>query len=139
MKKENNKCRFKNEKGVSAIEFALVLLFILFPLIVGVIDFGHLFKHKQVLDNAAREGARAAVKGDDFNSISNIIKTYYINEIPEQDQFLPLDIKLAYKPSRVAGAEVTVTVTETFQFLIIPGSLFPNIDQLTATAIMSYQ
>jgi Flp pilus assembly protein TadG len=139
MKKENNKYRFENERGVSTIEFALVLLFILFPLIVGVIDFGHLFKHKQVLDNAAREGVRAAVKGDDINIISNKITIYYNNEIPSQDRFLPLDVDLAYDPSQVVGAEVTVTVTEPFKFLIIPDSVFPSITQLTATAIMRYQ
>ena len=139
MKKENNKCRFENEKGVSAIEFALVLLFILFPLIVGVIDFGHLFKHKQVIDNAAREGVRAAVKGDDITSIRDKITTYYNNEIKATDRFsLTIDPPV-YNPSKVVGADVTVTVKEAFQFLIIPGSLFPNINQLTATAIMRYQ
>jgi Flp pilus assembly protein TadG len=139
MKTENNKYRFENERGASVIEFALVLLFILFPLIVGVIDFGHLFKHKQVIDNAAREGVRAAVKGDDFTSISNKITTYYNNEINATDRF-PLTVDPpSYNPSKVAGAEVTVTVKEDFKFLIIPVSLFPNIDQLTATAIMSYQ
>ena len=48
------------EDGVVALEF--VILFPLFLLIlVGIMEFGHLFYVRHTLTNASREGARAAV------------------------------------------------------------------------------
>ncbi len=48
------------EDGVVALEF--VILFPLFMLIlVGLLEFGHLFYVRHTLTNASREGARAAV------------------------------------------------------------------------------
>ena len=137
---ENKRINRGNERGMAAVEFGLLLVFIIFPLIVGLIDFGHLFKHKQVINNAAREGVRAAVKGDDLSSISSKITTYYNNEIRPADRFtLTIDPPI-YNPNKVIGAEVTVTVIENdFKLLINPGSIFPNIDKLTAIAIMRYQ
>ena len=48
------------EDGVVAVEF--VILFPLFMLIIlGIVEFGHLFYMRHTLTNASREGARAAV------------------------------------------------------------------------------
>jgi hypothetical protein len=53
---------WKSEKGAELVEFALT-----FPLLLlvclGIIDFGLLFQQYQVINNAAREGARVAVLG----------------------------------------------------------------------------
>jgi Flp pilus assembly protein TadG len=50
----------KREDGVVALEF--VILFPLYLLIlVGIIEFGHLWYVRHALTNASREGARAAV------------------------------------------------------------------------------
>lgn len=51
---------FKSEKGVSAIEFALIAP-LLFVLTFGIIEFGILLFDKAVVTNASREGARKAV------------------------------------------------------------------------------
>jgi Flp pilus assembly protein TadG len=49
-----------SEDGVVAVEF--VILFPLFMLIIlGIVEFGHLFYMRHTLTNASREGARAAV------------------------------------------------------------------------------
>ncbi|HLT00965.1 MAG TPA: TadE/TadG family type IV pilus assembly protein, partial [Geminicoccaceae bacterium] len=47
-------------KGVAAVEFALVVPFLLVVLF-GIIDFGFMLYDKAVLTNAAREGARAGI------------------------------------------------------------------------------
>jgi hypothetical protein len=49
-----------SENGAVAVEFAVIAL-LLFTLIFGAIDFGLLFYNRQVLTNAAREGARSGI------------------------------------------------------------------------------
>jgi Flp pilus assembly protein TadG len=50
----------RRESGQSLLEFAIVLP-ILLALLVGIFEFGVAWNRKQVLTNAAREGARRAV------------------------------------------------------------------------------
>jgi len=59
-KRDMLKKLLKREDGVVALEF--VILFPLFLLIVvGIVEFGHLWYVRHTLTNATREGARAAV------------------------------------------------------------------------------
>jgi hypothetical protein len=51
---------FFNQKGTTAVEFAIILL-LLMTLILGIIEFGLLMFNHQVITNAAREGARAGI------------------------------------------------------------------------------
>ena len=50
---------FKNEKGASAVEFALILP-ILVILVFGIFEFGIAFNNYITITHAAREGARLA-------------------------------------------------------------------------------
>ncbi|MEN8114203.1 MAG: TadE/TadG family type IV pilus assembly protein [Actinomycetota bacterium] len=60
----------RNERGASAVEFALVLpLFVL--LVFGIMEAGWLFSQQVEIRNAAREGARLAVV--DYGSADTII------------------------------------------------------------------
>jgi Flp pilus assembly protein TadG len=52
--------RILSEKGAVAVEFAVIAVLLL-TLIFGAIDFGLLFYNKQVITNAAREGARMGI------------------------------------------------------------------------------
>lgn len=52
--------KYRNEKGQSLVEFALILP-ILLIIVFGIIDFGWLFYNQSSLNNCAREGARFAV------------------------------------------------------------------------------
>ena len=47
----------KDEKGVISVEIAMILPFLVL-LLLGSLDFGLLVHHHQVIQNAAREGAR---------------------------------------------------------------------------------
>jgi Flp pilus assembly protein TadG len=49
----------RGERGVAAVEFALVFALIFLPLVLGAIDFGWYFFVSETVTNAAREGARA--------------------------------------------------------------------------------
>ena len=50
----------ESQRGVAAVEFAIMLPLLLF-LFIGITEFGIAYYNKQVLTNAAREGARAGV------------------------------------------------------------------------------
>ena len=51
---------FFNQKGAAAVEVAIVLS-LLITLIFGIIEFGLVMFNRQVITNAAREGARAGI------------------------------------------------------------------------------
>jgi len=51
--------RWRSEKGVNLIEFALVFPLLLM-VVLGIVDFAIVLHHSEVLTNAAREGARVA-------------------------------------------------------------------------------
>lgn len=55
--------RTRNPKGQALVEFALILP-VLMLLLLGIVEFGRAWNAKQVLTDAAREGARLAVVGD---------------------------------------------------------------------------
>jgi len=52
----------QQENGAAAVEFA-ILLPLLAGLVFGIIEFGLLLYNQQVITNASREGARAAIVG----------------------------------------------------------------------------
>jgi len=51
---------FFNQQGATAVEFAIVLS-LLIVLIFGIIEFGLFIFNRQIITNAAREGARAGI------------------------------------------------------------------------------
>jgi Flp pilus assembly protein TadG len=57
----NNRDKWMENCGASAVEFAIVLPCLLL-IVFGVIEFGLLVYNKQILTNACREGARAGVQ-----------------------------------------------------------------------------
>lgn len=54
------KIKPNKQRGVAAVEFAIVLPLLLF-LFIGIVEFGIAYYNKQVLTNASREGARAGI------------------------------------------------------------------------------
>jgi len=66
-----------NERGVAAAEFALVLP-VLLLILFGTIEFGMMMYGREIVTNAAREGARAGIvqgppkrTGGDITTIAN--------------------------------------------------------------------
>jgi Flp pilus assembly protein TadG len=64
-----------NEKGAAVIEFA-ILLFLLMPLLFGIIDFGFIWAQSHYLSQATREAARAGARiaTHDSGAITNPVE-----------------------------------------------------------------
>lgn len=65
---------FKNEQGQSVVEAAIVLP-ILLLLICGILDFGWIFAHQIMLNNAARDAARYAIVNTDDIYLETTLET----------------------------------------------------------------
>lgn len=65
----------KSEKGVSLIEFALVLP-ILLALLIGIVEFGWILNGHITVTGAAREGARVAVVGAEKEEIDAAVNRH---------------------------------------------------------------
>ncbi len=61
------KRRFHNQRGVAAVEFALVSL-VLLLFLGGIIDFGIIFFVNHLAGNGAREGARMAAASETIDN-----------------------------------------------------------------------
>jgi Flp pilus assembly protein TadG len=123
----------KSEKGVSAVEFALLAPF-LFVLTFGIIEFGILLFDKAVITNASREGARAAIVyiidatatppeyspmsiPDVQKKVTDYANDYLINLGGVANLVIPP--KVVYDGGTpTSGKDVTVTVAYHYNFLV---------------------
>ena len=102
----------KNEKGASAVEFALILP-ILVLLVFGIIEFGIAFNNYITITHAAREGARLAavdLNNPDLKTI--IVERAYPVAITEDD------IEITTPLGTNIGDPVEVEVTYDFTVTI---------------------
>jgi len=125
------------EDGLVALEF--VILFPLFLLIlVGIMEFGHIFYVRHTLTNASREGARAAVMFHTPAServswaqtqATTTVNNYLYTRLPGVNWTMP--------PPEVSGSgagdTVKVTITATDVSLIL-GSLISALQDLSVSA-----
>lgn len=58
----------KCQRGVAAVEFALILMFVLLPMLFGVIEMGRLLWTWNAATEATRLGARIAIVCDPYTS-----------------------------------------------------------------------
>jgi competence protein ComGC len=78
--------KLKDQSGLSLVEFSVVG-FLFFILLFGIIEFGLLLFNQQVITNAGREGARAAIvaRPDGYkvhkDSVIQIVEQYAENHI----------------------------------------------------------
>jgi Flp pilus assembly protein TadG len=93
--REHSSYRKSSQSGVTTVEGAIFLV-AFFMLLLGVIEAGQFMKTRQVLTNAAREGARFAVA-----------PTSGTNDLPNEDEVV------AKVNSFLAAANVTGATTAT--------------------------
>ena len=132
-----------NERGVVALEFALLLpvfLIILF----AILEFGMMMYGREIVTNAAREGARVGIVAraplttKPSSAQITLIANNYLTGTginPAQVTFTPVGAQQAYP------AALTVTATYTYNFLnpyipaVIPGIPNPLIMTIPVTMI----
>lgn len=112
--------QFVNQRGAVALEFAL-LLPVFLVILFGTIEFGRMMYGREIVTNAAREGARAGIvarapvttkpSGATITAIANNYLTG-TGISPASVTFTPVGAQLAYP------APLTVTVQYQYNFLI---------------------
>ncbi|MGH3442784.1 MAG: TadE/TadG family type IV pilus assembly protein [Nitriliruptorales bacterium] len=98
--------RGSSEQGAAAVEFAIVAGLLL-VLLVGTVQFGIAWNRRQGLEAAAREGARLASVGADFDAISARVRD-------AQSLFDSVDVQVRTDPATsvpCSGGARSVTVT----------------------------
>jgi len=133
-----------HHNGASLVEFAVVCI-LFFILLFSIIDFAILLYNKQVINNAAREGARYGLVARPLdspisvNSIENRVLAYLNNRIinfgPQKFETPSVkfyDIKNHFEKSYCRfGYEIEVIVTCDYQFLFLPFDLNPIVSNVT--------
>ena len=108
----------KNEDGQSMVEFALVFVFVLIPVLFGIIQFGFIFGGQIVMTGAAREGARMAIVGEDNELVKERIDNY-ISAAPfvsyDKEDSIEIDPE---EEDRVRGEELTVVLDGSVPIII---------------------
>lgn len=101
-----------NEQGAAAVEFALIAS-LLFMVLFGIIEFGRLFSELEVLNSAAREGARAAAVRGTADEVAAAVEAaadpYAIDETATADKVCD---------DATSGQPVTVAWDQNFVFTL---------------------
>lgn len=132
------------EKGIAAVEFALVLP-LLVTLLFGIIEFGLVMYNKQVITNASREGARAGIVLQDPRipdpNIQTIVNQYALNHLVSFGATPETPQTVVGHTGQNFGNDLTVTVTYQYRFLVISAFIpgLGNSLQLTAQTVMKYE
>ncbi len=115
-----------NNKGVSSIEFALVLPFLLL-ILFGILEYGWIMTTQIVLTNAVSNGARAGIKAaeDEDEAVvatAATIDAFWINTLAADD----ITVTIPESPRRIDVKVSGWTYSSLTGFLpsaMIPGSL----------------
>lgn len=112
----------ENNKGVAAIEFALILP-VLVLLLFGIIEFSLLLYNQHVITNASREGARAgivqAIPRVSSSAITGVVNNYSAGRLitfgtPNTPQVNIPAICVAF------GNDLAITVSYNYDYLVLP-------------------
>jgi len=119
----------ENQRGVAAVEFAIVLPLLLI-LFAGITEFGIAYYNKQVLTNASREGARAGiVAGVEEDEIKRIVREYIFDEDENKSRLITFGtdpfLNVTVTP---LNSYRTVSVEFEYTYLILAGFGFFGAD-----------
>jgi len=94
--------QFARRSGAAAVEFAIVMNFVLVPLMIGVWELGRVVFVQQLVASAAREGARLAAQGQTINQTGS--PTQIVTEIiPSQNGSNQPNVKATVYQTLVAA------------------------------------
>jgi Flp pilus assembly protein TadG len=131
------KRKIKNQRGLAAVEFALIL-FPLVLLIFGTIEFSTLLYDKAMITNASREGARAGIVYSYPDRIAdgeivNVVNTYCSNHMISLGGDSSVSTTIS-RSSNASGDDLTVSVSYVYNFLVLPSFMATLSDGLNLQA-----
>ena len=131
-----------NERGAVAAEFAL-LLPVLLTILFGIIEFGMIMYSREVVTNAAREGARAGITQGPPKLTTGQIITIADNYLTNTG-INPASVTFSVVGAGLSNPNtLTVTATYPYNFLIswipavVPG--IPNPLTIQAQTVMRHE
>jgi Flp pilus assembly protein TadG len=122
--------RKRDEEGAAAVEFALVAVFVLIPLLMGIMQFSIWFWAWQQTGHAAREAARYAAVHPTCTSQISTAGTDAMDNAPVTTS----NVSVGAAPSQV-GEPITITVTATAVNLGFFGFLSPAINKQATSRV----
>ncbi len=122
----------QRQKGIAAVEYALVLPFLTL-LLFGIIDFGTALYNREVLTNASREGARAgillSVPRPSVADVRNVVQAYLTSA-----GMIPSEVSITVNGAGgVTGNDLSVALTYNYPFLVLSNLLPAVPDSLPIT------
>ncbi len=136
-----------SRRGQSVIEFAFVLPLLLL-LTFGIIEFGFFVYNKQIITNAAREGARLGiiatqprVPATGADSIESIVQGYCSTHLVTfGNANSPVTNVTGYAPNATFGSDLSVRVQYQYTFIFFPLLLGQStVSSVEAVAVMRYE
>jgi len=133
---------FFNQKGATAVEFAIVLS-LLITLIFGIIEFSLFIFNRQVITNAAREGARYGIIARAVRVPDNEIKAVVLGYCTQHlvtfgDDVLTADDVVIPARCLTFQCDLEVQVNYEYKFLFLSNLGIGPIN-LQATSVMKME
>lgn len=124
--------RSRQARGASAVEFALVFTLVVLPLIFGIIQYGYHYWSLETAAAAAREAARAAAVGTDWDCTSD--RAAAIASRPAVGDDAPVVTRSYDTPDGQPRVGALVTVTVTFDSLDVGFLPVPDDGRITESS-----
>lgn len=122
---------WRNADGTAALEFGLVLPLLLVVLL-GIVDYGHIYFTRLTMSNAAREGARVGVTLPEAEAQTAAVAA-------AQSYLSRAGVSAAVAASAPSDSNPTVTVTITIDPFDPLIGLVPTPDQLAVSTSMRWE
>jgi len=131
------KRKIKNQRGIAAVEFALILIPLVL-LVFGTIEFSTLLYDKAMITNASREGARAGIVYSYPDRIAdgeivNVINTYCGDHMISLGGDSSVSTTIT-RTGSASGDTLTVRVSYIYNFLVLPNLMTSLSDGLLLQA-----
>jgi Flp pilus assembly protein TadG len=135
-----NRKIIRDQRGGSAVEFAIVLL-VLLLIVFGIIEFGLIFYNQQVITNASREGARygivSRVPRYTTNEVAQVVNNYCQGRLYPQNSTVTPTVTVSAPSGTGFGADLEVSVSWPYNFIFLPDYLMGR--PLYAKTVMKYE
>jgi Flp pilus assembly protein TadG len=109
--------RKQNERGVAMMEFALLLPFLVL-IVMLVVEGSRMIRTHQVLNNAAREGARLSIlpenKGNKADIVTEVVNYANLNGVTISSTDVTINQAATINNGGVLMSASTVTVTHSY-------------------------